>query len=93
MSNVVLTAVLVLWVTVAAVATTEQQPFLVIPQGTNPHAPGPAASSFKRDLAAITSEHRYTALSSPRFPGHQVRVKKSNFCDPTVKWALVVSSC
>lgn len=27
----------------------------------------------------------YTALSHPRFPNHRIRVKKSNFCDPTVK--------
>ncbi|TFK64448.1 alpha/beta-hydrolase [Pluteus cervinus] len=26
----------------------------------------------------------FTVLSHPRFPSHQVRVKKSDFCDPTV---------
>lgn len=28
----------------------------------------------------------YTALTHPRFPAHQVRVKKTDFCDPTVKY-------
>lgn len=35
-------------------------------------------------LSSIDSDH-YTALANPRFPRHQVRVKKTNFCDPTVK--------
>ncbi|KJA21650.1 hypothetical protein HYPSUDRAFT_41773 [Hypholoma sublateritium FD-334 SS-4] len=29
-------------------------------------------------------EDGFAALSHPRFPNHRVRVKKSNFCDPTV---------
>jgi hypothetical protein len=32
----------------------------------------------------------YTALTHPRFPNHRVRIKKSNFCDPTVKLAFVL---
>ncbi|KAG6897684.1 hypothetical protein C0992_012433 [Termitomyces sp. T32_za158] len=28
--------------------------------------------------------HEFTTLSHPRFPNHQVRLKKSHFCDPTV---------
>ncbi|KAL6306731.1 Alpha/Beta hydrolase protein [Sparassis latifolia] len=36
------------------------------------------------DLSSIASEDQYTALTHPRFPAHQVRVKKTNFCDPTV---------
>jgi len=35
-------------------------------------------------LFSIGSEG-FTALSHPKFPNHRVRVKKSNFCDPTVK--------
>lgn len=35
-------------------------------------------------LSSVSSE-TYTVLSHPRFPYHQVRVKKSDFCDPTVK--------
>lgn len=30
----------------------------------------------------------YTTLSHPTFPGHRVRVKKSAFCDPTVKLVI-----
>ena len=30
-------------------------------------------------------EDGFASLSHPRFPNHRVRVKKSNFCDPTVK--------
>ena len=29
--------------------------------------------------------HDFTVLSHPRFPTHQVRIKRSDFCDPTVK--------
>ncbi|KAI0786433.1 Alpha/Beta hydrolase protein [Abortiporus biennis] len=35
-------------------------------------------------LSSITSEDVYTALRHPQFPYHQVRVKKTSFCDPTV---------
>lgn len=35
------------------------------------------------DLSAVSQE--FTVLSNPRFPSHQVRIKRSNFCDPTVK--------
>lgn len=34
-------------------------------------------------------DSEYTALAHPRFPNHRVRIKKSNFCDPTVKLAFV----
>lgn len=35
-------------------------------------------------LSSISSHSEFTTLRHPRFPTHQVRVKKSNFCDPTV---------
>ncbi|KAI0317738.1 peptidase S10 serine carboxypeptidase [Amylostereum chailletii] len=35
-------------------------------------------------LSSITSEDGYTTLTHPGFPGHGVRVKKTDFCDPTV---------
>ncbi|KAM5532725.1 hypothetical protein V8D89_013617 [Ganoderma adspersum] len=44
----------------------------------------PKGNFSTRSLASITSENRYLALEHPRFPAHQVRVKKSTFCDPTV---------
>jgi len=28
----------------------------------------------------------FTILSHPMFPQHSVRIKRSHFCDPTVKW-------
>ena len=34
-------------------------------------------------------DSEYTALTHPRFPNHRVRIKKSYFCDPTVKLAFV----
>jgi hypothetical protein len=36
-------------------------------------------------LSSVTSTDNYTALSHPRFPNHRVRIKSSEFCDPTVK--------
>ncbi|KAI0939054.1 hypothetical protein AcW1_004193 [Taiwanofungus camphoratus] len=36
-------------------------------------------------LSSITSEDRYTALAHSSFPSYQVRIKKSKFCDSTVK--------
>ena len=38
-----------------------------------------------RPLASVASRDEFVALAHPRFPAHQVRVKKSDFCDPTVK--------
>ena len=60
-----------------------------------------AASSLSDNLGYINSPmstinhlssigvSEYTALTHPRFPNHRVRIKKSNFCDPTVKLAFV----
>lgn len=36
-------------------------------------------------LSSLSSTD-YTALHHPRFPSHQVRIKKTDFCDPTVKY-------
>ena len=43
------------------------------------------ATVSTRPLASVTSQDAFVALAHPRFPAHQVRVKKSDFCDPTVK--------
>jgi hypothetical protein len=48
-----------------------------VPQSTND-------GSTLMHLSSIAS-NEFTALSHPRFPNHQVRVKKSNFCDSTVR--------
>lgn len=36
-------------------------------------------------LSSLSSQNGFISLSNPRFPAHQVRIKKTNFCDPTVK--------
>lgn len=40
-------------------------------------------------LASIKSTDEFTTLIHPDIPGHRVRVKKTNFCDPTVKYVTV----
>ncbi|EIN10271.1 peptidase S10 serine carboxypeptidase [Punctularia strigosozonata HHB-11173 SS5] len=35
-------------------------------------------------LSSITNTHGYVALTHAKYPSHQVRVKKTDFCDPTV---------
>lgn len=35
--------------------------------------------------SAITNTEEFATFGHPKFPGHKVRVKKTNFCDPTVK--------
>jgi hypothetical protein len=47
-----------------------------------------APKSTINHLSSI-GDSEYTALTHPRFPNHRVRIKKSNFCDPTVKLAFV----
>lgn len=37
-------------------------------------------------LSSVSSVEQFTTLSHPLYPNHRVRVKKSNFCDPTVKY-------
>lgn len=40
-------------------------------------------------LDSITDS--FTALKHPSFPSHQVRIKLTNFCDPTVKvWTGII---
>ncbi|KAI0773779.1 peptidase S10 serine carboxypeptidase [Fomes fomentarius] len=51
--------------------------------------PAGAGNVSTRSLSSIVSQNEFLALSHPRFPAHQVRIKKSEFCDPTVK----VSGC
>lgn len=56
-----------------------------LPWAASPHN---ASSLQTYSLSSIASGD-YTALSHPRFPNHQVRVKKTQFCDPTVKYVGV----
>lgn len=36
-------------------------------------------------LSSVENSNNFMVLAHPRFPNHQVRIKKSDFCDPTVK--------
>ena len=38
-----------------------------------------------QSLASVTSYDEFVSLTHSRYPSHRVRVKKSDFCDPTVK--------
>jgi hypothetical protein len=44
----------------------------------------PNITTMPESLASVTSEESFTTLSHARFPHHSVRIKKSDFCDPTV---------
>ncbi|KAI9001448.1 peptidase S10 serine carboxypeptidase [Trametes punicea] len=44
----------------------------------------PPGNVSTRALSSVASRDEFTPLAHPRFPGHRVRVKKSDFCDPTV---------
>ncbi|OSD01828.1 peptidase S10 serine carboxypeptidase [Trametes coccinea BRFM310] len=44
----------------------------------------PPGNVTTRALSSIASRDEFTSLAHPRFPGHRVRLKKSDFCDPTV---------
>ncbi|TDL29185.1 peptidase S10 serine carboxypeptidase [Rickenella mellea] len=35
-------------------------------------------------LSSLNASEQFTTLEHPRFPNHRVRVKQSDFCDPTV---------
>lgn len=53
-------------------------------------SPGSPYNVTSMHLSQIKSKDVFTTLMHPKFPGHQVRVKKSQFCDPTVKSASVI---
>lgn len=41
------------------------------------------SNAFEDEDASLSPV--FTTLAHPRFPAHQVRIKKTEFCDPTVK--------
>ncbi len=43
-------------------------------------------------LSSLQSEN-FIALSHPKYPAHSLRIKKSNFCDPTVKYVTFFPLC
>ncbi|KAI0347016.1 peptidase S10 serine carboxypeptidase [Trametopsis cervina] len=44
----------------------------------------PSRDFARMHLSNLSTSEHFTTLNHPRFPAHQVRVKKSSFCDPTV---------
>lgn len=50
--------------------------------------PNNAPKSTINNLSSI-GHSDFAAFTHPGFPSHRIRVKKTNFCDPTVKLALV----
>ncbi|KAA1466036.1 peptidase S10 serine carboxypeptidase [Dentipellis sp. KUC8613] len=45
---------------------------------------GPAVKSPVENLHLSSVDATYTVLTNKRFPNHRVRVRKTDFCDPTV---------
>lgn len=51
----------------------------------NPLPVGTYSSPGNLTLSSIVSRDEYTAFAHPRYPAHRVRIKQTDFCDPTVK--------
>ena len=49
------------------------------------HAKNQSTDLAKMQLSSVVDEAAFTTLIHPNFPTYQVRVKKTAFCDPTVK--------
>jgi len=56
------------------------------PIGSFPGVPDLGRNVTTMHLSELGSTDDFTTLVHPKFPGHQVRVKKTKFCDPTVKF-------
>ena len=41
-------------------------------------------------LSMLQSKEEFTTLYHLAHPSHRVRIKKSDFCDPTVKYVLLL---
>ncbi|KAH0586887.1 hypothetical protein H2248_005726 [Termitomyces sp. 'cryptogamus'] len=48
------------------------------------YVPGRDSDLPRTMYLSNVESHEFTTLSHPRFPNHQIRLKKSHFCDPTV---------
>jgi len=55
------------------------------PVGYFPGVPNLGRNVTTMLLSELGSADDFTALVHPKFPHHQVRIKKTKFCDPTVK--------
>ncbi|KII89383.1 hypothetical protein PLICRDRAFT_41030 [Plicaturopsis crispa FD-325 SS-3] len=49
----------------------------------SPHLPGHQPALLQ--LSLLDSSHDFSTLSHPAFPRHSVRIKHTEFCDPTVR--------
>ena len=78
--------VAVLGLAVSAAVDAAQQPFSV---GTNAFASYDAGLFRPMEDMELLSTSAFTTLSHPFFPKYNVRIKKSDFCDGTVKSALL----
>ena len=56
------------------------------PIGYFPSVPELERNVTTMHLSELGSTDEFTALVHPKFPYHQVRVKRTKFCDPTVKY-------
>ena len=56
------------------------------PVGSFPGVPDLGRNVTTMHLSELGSTDEFTALVHPKFPNHQVRVKKTKFCDLTVKF-------
>jgi hypothetical protein len=50
------------------------------------------AHDVQQPLHLSSVQEDYVPLHHPSFPRHSVRIRKTNFCDPTVK-QVVASTC
>ena len=41
----------------------------------------------------LLSESQFTTLGHPMFPYHSVRIKKTRFCDETVRYEIAIDFC
>lgn len=69
-----------------SLAATALAQFAINPNVLNGHSGlGRIENVTTMHLSALGIKDEFVALRHPGFPAHQVRVKKTNFCDPTVK--------
>lgn len=47
---------------------------------------GVLANTSRPTHLSVVSSDAFTTLTHPKFPKHGIRIRKSSFCDPTVKY-------
>jgi hypothetical protein len=51
----------------------------------SPRIFNPGHGNSTAHLSSVSASSEFTTLGHAAFPRHSVRIKKSDFCDPTVK--------